>query len=158
MSENARLEVLELLATQKITAQEAADMLRVIDGGAAPQTGSKESPVEEPVYKAETSDEILQLKADEISPWADDAYPTNNGRPQWLRIRVRDLRSERNKVTVNVPLWLVSMGLGAAKRFGADMGDFDPDMVRQMIKEGQRGVLVDVQDEEDGEHVQIYLD
>jgi hypothetical protein len=155
MNENTRLEILELLASQKITAQEAADMLRAIDAGAGaeaqPEKGAAVE-TEEPVYKPAVEHSLSR------DPWADDAYESAEGKPRWLRIRVRDMASERNKVTVNVPLWLVGMGLGAARRFGADMGDFDPDMIRQMIKEGQRGVLVDVQDEEDGEHVQIYLD
>jgi hypothetical protein len=150
------LEVLELLASQKITAQEAADMLRAIDAGAGAEVPPKKSAaveVDEPVYKPEAE---RSLPASD--PWADEGYESAEGKPRWLRIRVRDMGSERNKVTVNVPLWLVGMGLGAARRFGADMGGFDPDMIRQMIKDGQRGVLVDVQDEEDGEHVQIYLD
>lgn len=160
MSENTRMEILELLATQKISAQEAADMLRAVEAGAAAAPAEKASPAPEPdpVYKAASDEDVVTLKANEAGPWASNGDPTPGGKPSWLRIRVRDLGSDRNKVTVNVPLWLVGLGLGAAKRFGADMGDVDPDVIRQMINEGQRGVLVDVQDEEDGEHVQIYLD
>ncbi|MEZ4516345.1 MAG: hypothetical protein R3C44_05725 [Chloroflexota bacterium] len=53
--------------------------------------------------------------------------------------------TQRNKVTVNVPLWLVTFGLGTARRFGADLGGLDPEMVKELIKQGSRGVLVDVQ-------------
>ncbi len=66
--------------------------------------------------------------------------------------------SDRNKVTVNIPLWLVSMGLGVAGAVGADIEGFDANQLRTMVQQGERGILVDVQDEEDGEHVQIYLD
>ncbi len=58
-----------------------------------------------------------------------------------------------------MPIGLVSFGLGIARRFGAD---FDDDQriedVWRLVKEGQRGMLIDVEDEEDNEQVQIYLD
>lgn len=80
-------------------------------------------------------------------------------RPRWLKIRVRDLNTDRNKVSVTIPLGFISFGLGIARRFGADLDDSaNIDEMWQMIKSGERGVLVDVEDEEDNEHVQIYLD
>ena len=160
MNENARLEVLELLSTQKISAQEAADMLRALESGTDAELPPKEKAAEEneTIYKSEGSldDEIIVEK--DVMPWVDVDDSVSNGKPHWLKIRVRDMGSDRNKVTVNVPLWLVNFGLGTARRFGADLGGYDPEMLQQMVREGQRGILVDVQDEEDGEHVQIYLD
>ena len=60
---------------------------------------------------------------------------------------------------VTLPIGFVSFGLGLARRFGADFDDdYNIDDMWQMIKEGERGVLIDVEDEEDNEQVQIYLD
>lgn len=163
MNESERLEILELLAAQKISAKEAADMLRQLDNTGTVETHSApKEPLkaqEEPPFKPEITildEEETGMKMD---AWSDIATKdTGAEKAHWLRIRVRDMGSQRNKVTVNLPLWLVSFGVGAAQRFGADMGGVDPDMIREMLKEGRRGILVDVQDEEDGEHVQIYLD
>lgn len=165
MNENERLEILELLSSQKISAQEAADMLRQLDSGSASEASPKaKAPQDdETIYKSEASpddttvdDRIVIEK--EVMRWDDADTSVDNGKPRWLKIRVRDMNSERNKVTVNVPLWLVNFGLGTARRFGADMGGFDPELLQQMVKEGHKGILVDVQDDEDGEHVQIYLE
>ncbi len=161
MNDNDRLEILELLANQKISAQEAADMLRQGDLAASADESVKVKTTADnadPVYKAESQDETADEPEIEMMPWSNDTLKSNGKKPNWLRIRVRDLNSDRNKVTVNIPLALVSFGLGAARRFGADMGGVDTEMVLEMIKHGERGILVDVQDEEDGEHVQIYLD
>jgi hypothetical protein len=82
----------------------------------------------------------------------------NGEKPRWLRIRVRDMASGRNKVTINLPLRLVSFGLGIANRFGADLDRAELDGLMEMIKHGEKGVLVEVEDDEDGEYVQIMLD
>lgn len=166
MNDKERLEVLELLASGKLSAQQAAELLRQADmradessaGESSPIKGTGESEAAEPVYKAGSDIRSEQDLSSEVIPWPDDDYKTTEGKPRWLRIRVQDMHSQRNRVTVNVPLWLVSFGLGAARRIGADLGGFEPDMLNAMVNEGRRGVLVDVQDEEDGERVQIYLD
>lgn len=76
-----------------------------------------------------------------------------------MKIRVRDLDTGRNKVNISLPLGIVDMGLGLARRFGADFdSEYNIDEMWQMIKDGERGVLVDVEDEDDNQHVQIYID
>lgn len=153
MSDKERSEVLQLLAKGKITADEAADLLSQIEQDSAELSAQIETAndaLPEAVVVKE-SDTISTLKASE-------KHAGNGEKPRWLRIRVRELGSERHKVTVNIPLWLVSMGLGVAGKVGADIEGFDANELRAMVQNGERGILVDVQDEEDGEHVQIYLD
>ncbi len=83
----------------------------------------------------------------------------NGGKPRWLRIRVKELNTGRNKVSINVPVGIVSFGLGIARRFGAGPENIDEaSEMWKMLKNEERGVIVDVQDEEDNEHVQISLD
>ncbi len=48
--------------------------------------------------------------------------------------------------------------MGIARRFSSDMAGVDTGEIMALLKSEQRGVLVDVQDDEDNEHVQIYLD
>lgn len=170
-----RNEILNMLAEGKITAGQAIDLL---DHKAAKEFD--ELPPIQPIerLKAEESakipvgDEVTieEIKADitnrpdaleGIRITKNDVLPagSNGQRPRWLKIRVRDLDSGRNKVSVTLPLGLVSFGLGIARRFGAEFDeDYNVGEIWQMMKEGERGVLVDVEDEEDNEHVQIYLD
>lgn len=166
-----RNEILEMLAAGKITATEAISLL-----DSQPGKPAEPEPVEAPVAdlkkaEADLSDEapiaVEEIKASK--PDISDSFKITREeiftsadkeqRPRWLKIRVRDLSSDRNKVSVSIPLGFISFGLGIARRFGADLDDSgNIDEMWQMIKTGERGVLVDVQDEEDNEHVQIYLD
>ena len=74
-------------------------------------------------------------------------------------MRVTDTRTGRRKVDVNIPLSLVSVGLRLGARFAPEVGDVDiPELLREIEQEGRLGKVVDVQDEEDGEHVEIFVE
>jgi hypothetical protein len=180
MDMQARLEILELLANGKITAAEAADLLEgkaTFQKESLEETSSTKNLSGEPtrlndvetlkaVEYESLSNEALKIEVDEvpdskgkIEPLPQEHIIRGNGKkPRWLRIRVRELDTGRNRVSVNLPLGLVSFGLGVARRFNNEMGELDIDEMMAMIKQGEQGVLVDVQDEEDNEHVEIYLD
>lgn len=168
-----RNEVLQMLSEGKITAAEAINLL---DGKAKETVGDISSEKSIDDMKAEVSfaspvgDEIAveELKAsakqsDEsnLVKITQDDLPSsgNGGKPRWLRIRVKELNTGRNKVSINVPVGIVSFGLGIARRFGAGPENIDEaSEMWKMLKNEERGVIVDVQDEEDNEHVQISLD
>ncbi len=77
---------------------------------------------------------------------------------RWLRVRVYDADG-KSKVNLNVPLRLVDVGLSIAGRF---LPDFQFDGVTEALSEaldaGMMGKIVDVVDEEDGEHVEIFIE
>lgn len=174
MNTTDRSAILNMLATGKITAAEAMDLLDKKEPVAQDPPESvgatdaiKASEMAQSVYEDELSiEEIKAEKSGNTDPFKgltiteDDVLLQKDGqRPRWLKIRVRDLGTGRNKVSVTLPLGLVSFGLGIARRFGADFDDdHNVDELWRQLKEGQRGVLVDVEDEEDNEQVQIYLD
>lgn len=68
-----------------------------------------------------------------------------------LRIRVTDLATGTQKVNVNIPVSLVTFAL----RF---VPDADVQAVREAIATGLTGRIADIQDHEDGQHVEIFLD
>jgi hypothetical protein len=152
-------EILELLANKKITLDEAMQML---SGTGKAETAAEEAiPAED--LKAEEAEtvyipDIEPLKAAEASAPV-PARTTGNGnqKPNWLQIRVRDLDSGRNRVTVNLPLMMVKFGLNIARHFGAESDDIDLNQLAAQLNDAERGVLVDVQDEDSNEHVQISL-
>ncbi|KAA3648011.1 MAG: hypothetical protein DWQ07_03195 [Chloroflexi bacterium] len=77
------------------------------------------------------------------------------GEGRYMRVRVTDSRSGKTKVSVNLPLGLVDAGLNIASNFVPDIGVED---VSEAIKSGMTGKIVDVHDEEDGEHVEIFIE
>lgn len=130
----SRKEILDLLAKGKISADEAADLLSQPPAATA-VTVEKPAAPEPP------------------SP------PAAKGtKPSWLHVRVRDLHSGNNKVTVNVPLGMVKLGLKIGGRFSPELKDLDWHDLQGMIDDMHSGLLVDVQDDEGGEHVQVFID
>lgn len=87
------------------------------------------------------------------------ASQTETGRQnRWLRIKVTDLRTGRSKANVTIPLGLLDAGLRIGAYFAPEMNGVDLDELRNAIRSGLTGKLVDVMDDEDGEHVEIYVD
>lgn len=85
--------------------------------------------------------------------------PSPQTRGRWLRVRVTDLRSGKRKVNVNIPLSLVDIGLKMGAKFSpVGMEGLDMNQIIMAVKSGGTGKIVDVEDEQDGEHVEIYVD
>jgi hypothetical protein len=78
-----------------------------------------------------------------------------SGGARWLRVRVTDMRTGRAKATVNLPLGLVDAGLNIASQYAPDIAF---DQLLEAINEGAEGKIIDVLDEEDGEHVEIFIE
>ena len=73
-------------------------------------------------------------------------------------MRVTDLQSGKHKVNVNIPIGLVDVGLKMGARFAPDMEGFDFAQVAEAIRQGVQGKIIDVEDSEDGERVEIYVE
>ncbi len=82
-----------------------------------------------------------------------------SGGQRWLRVRVTDLYTGRSKATVNIPFGLMDWGLRIGAQFAPEVGSYDlQELSRILSEEGVDGKIVDVVDEEDGEHVEIYVE
>lgn len=100
------------------------------------------------------------LSALEDKPPADVAPPASpNTRGRWLRVRVTDLKSGKRKVNVNIPLSLVDIGLKMGAKFSpVGMEGLNMERIMTAVKSGGTGKIVDVEDQEDGEHVEVYVE
>jgi len=73
-----------------------------------------------------------------------------------LRVRVTDMLTGKPKVSVNLPLGLVDAGMSIASQYAPDV-NFS--QIADAIRSGQmEGKIVDVIDEEDGEHIEVFID
>jgi hypothetical protein len=77
---------------------------------------------------------------------------------RFLRVRVTDMRNGKTKVNVNLPLALVNVGLRMGARFAPDLEGMDVSELMEAIRAGTQGKIVDVEDVEDGEKVEIYIE
>ena len=118
-----RIQVLQMIETGKINAQEGARLLEALDTADGP----------EPVK-------------------------SSSGQAKWFRVRVTDKLSGKTKVNVNIPIDLARVGINMGARFVPEMGGVDMDEILSAIKHGAQGKLIEVDDEEDNEHVEIYVE
>lgn len=146
MSSEERKELLNQLAEGKINASQAADM---INGSKKDKQAQEE--ISQPLSDSQT---IEVTKQDIIKMEQQDS---ESSRPTWFHVRVSDLKSGKNRVTVNIPLRLIGMGLNIGRRFAPELDGMDWNEIKNTLSE-EKGILVDVEDEEDGEHVLIYID
>jgi hypothetical protein len=64
----------------------------------------------------------------------------------------------RSKASVQIPLDLVDAGMKIGAHFAPEVEGVDMDNVMQAIRSGMTGKIIDVMDDEDGEHVEIYVE
>ena len=122
MTTEERLKILQMLEEGKITAEEAAALLRAL--------GSRKP---------------------------GPAGPTPLGEGRFLRVRVTDIGSGKNKVNITVPLQVVKFGLRIAERFAPET-EVDWQELAEAITGGAIGKIVEIEDVEDNERVEVYVE
>ncbi len=76
----------------------------------------------------------------------------------WLRIRVTDIATGRSKASVQIPLGLLDAGMKIGAHFAPEVEGVDMSNVMEAIRSGMTGKIIDATDDEDGEHVEIYVE
>lgn len=127
---NERTEILRLIESGKISTSEGLTLLNSLDKGTPRLPPTPQIPPAPPV--------------------------TTRGR--WLRIRVTNLTTQAPKVNVNLPLGLVSAGLRIGQRYAPELNGVDWDQLLDEIQRGANGKLVEVEDQDDNERVEIFVD
>jgi hypothetical protein len=91
-------------------------------------------------------------------PKAEAPRPIANANKRWLHVRVSDLETGRNRVNVNVPLTWVEVGLKIGAKHKPEISGIDFNEIVDMIREGASGKIVEVEDVNEGERVEIFVD
>lgn len=113
--------------------------------------------IEEGKLSAEEGTKLLAALSDKRMP-TPPRPPGLSAGPRWLRIRVTDIRSGRSKASVQIPLALVDAGMKIGAHFAPEVQGVDMSNVMEAVRSGMIGKIIDVTDEEDGEHVEIYVE
>lgn len=103
----------------------------------------------------------LEEALGELDPGANTpgSLPSPGASGGWFRVQVTDLGSRRRLVNINIPLGLVGFGLKMGARFApADFEGLDVDQIIAAIKGGGLGKIVDVEDEEGGKRVEVFVE
>ena len=104
---------------------------------------------------AEEGSKLLEALRVSDSEARDRSDPTKS---RWLRVRVTDRATGKTKVNVNIPVGLVDVGLKMGARFAPEMAGMDLQAIQAAVREGYQGRIVEVDDEEDNERVEIFIE
>ena len=77
---------------------------------------------------------------------------------QMFRVRVSDPNTGKTKVSASLPMSLVDAGLNIASNFTVNVDGVSMDEIRDAIHSGMTGKIIDVVRDEDGEHVEVFVE
>ena len=77
---------------------------------------------------------------------------------RWFRVSVTDTNTGKVRVNVRLPVNLITAGVKMGARFSPEVEGLDMEQLMTLIKAGEIGKIVDVVDEKDGEHVEVFLE
>ena len=142
MTTNERLKILNMIAEGQVTPEDGARLLEALNAPGAAPTPQAAAPA-----------------TNDVTAVVHTAPATANGaKPTRLRVRVTSKDGSGSKVHVNLPLSLIDVGLRIGGRFVPELENFDDEMdtILHALKNDVHGKIVEVED--DGEHVEIYLE
>ena len=84
--------------------------------------------------------------------------PRTQGTARWLRVRVTDLVTGRSKATVQIPIALLDAGMKIGAHFAPEVEGVDMSTIMEALRSGMTGKIVDVIDDADSEHVEIFVE
>ena len=77
---------------------------------------------------------------------------------KWLRVRVTEVNTGRSKATVQIPISLMEAGMKIGAHFAPEIDGVNMDQLMEALRTGMTGKIIDVVDDEDGEHVEIFVE
>ena len=128
-----RIKILKMVQDGKITADQAADLLKALESRSAPPTGGNPG---------------------QAVPPGQAGAP----RGRWFRVRITDTATGKTRVNVRMPLSVVTAGMKMGMRFSPEVEGMDIQQLAELIQSGETGQIVDVFDEDDGEHVEVFVE
>ena len=114
--------------------------------------------IEDGKVSAEEGAKLLAALAEGRRGPAGPGMPRVPGAPRTLRVRVTDVFTGRSKASVQIPLALVDAGMKIGAHFAPEVEGVDMTNVMDALRSGVTGKIIDVIDDEDGEHVEIFIE
>lgn len=126
-----RMRILKMLEEGKIDSSQAAELLKAVD-----------------------SSESTNQTSGQVEPGGGSLR-----RGKWLVVKVTDTLTGKKKVNVRVPIALIRGASKIAGKAGRlNFGGVEIDNLDELLNNAVEGLIADVTDEEDGEHVEVYLE
>ena len=115
--------------------------------------------IQEGKITAEEGAKLLEALGKSKKPPMPPRPPHPAGRDaRLLRVRITDLKTGKTKVNVNIPMGLVNVGIRLGARFMPTSADVDFDEIMAAIDAGTTGKVVDVEEVEEGERIEVWIE
>jgi hypothetical protein len=126
-----RLKVLKMVQEGKITAEVATELLKALDSTSR---------------KTETEERNTV------------GFSGGKSGGRFFRVRVTDTDTGRTRVNIRLPIGMVNAGIRMGMRFSPEVEGLDPTRMAEALASGETGQIMDVYDDEDGEHVEVFIE
>lgn len=94
-----------------------------------------------------------------VPPAAYTATSGSGGRkPHYLRVLITDTDTGKSRVNVRLPVSLINSGVRMGARFAPEIEGLDMEDLNAWLSAGETGQIVDIFDEDDGEHIEVFLE
>ena len=123
-----KMMILNMLQEGKITADEAAKLLESLDSGAK---------------KREDKNQFGES-------------PKSEGK--FFRVAITDTTTGKSRANIRMPLSVMGIGMKFGAHFAPQIDGVESDQLMDAIRNGQVGKIIDVFDDDSGEHVEIYIE
>ena len=129
VTSNERLKILKLVQDGKISAEEGIELLDLIS--------------------------LKDSRGKNVN-----TEPESPQRPaaQWFRVVVTDTSSGKTRVNVRLPVSLVNAGMKMGARFSPQVDGLDRNTLMEFLNSGSTGKVIDVLKDDDGEHVEVFIE
>jgi hypothetical protein len=118
--------------------------------------------VQEGKITPEMAAELLKaLDSSSRRPQSEESAPgvfPGKGGGRFFRVRVTDTDSGKTRVNVRLPLGMVNAGIRMGMRFSPEVEGLDATRLAEALAAGETGQIMDIYDDEDGEHVEVYIE
>ena len=112
--------------------------------------------IEDGKISADQGAELLSA----LGETGEESAPSEGGKKNahWLRVQVSDAATGKSKVKLRVPFALINAGLKVGAHFAPELKGVDWNEIIEALRSGEIGKMVDVTDDEDGDHVEIFVE
>ena len=123
-----KMMILKMLQEGKISANEAAILLESLDSGSKKKEDKKQS---------------------------DESHKTEG---KFFRVSITDTTTGKSRANIRMPLSVMGIGMRFGAHFAPQIDGVESEQLMDAIRNGQVGKIIDVFDDDDGEHVEIYIE
>ena len=124
--------MLKMVQEGKITPEVAAELLKALDASSRPSA------------------------REGATRGTEEAIPGMGGR--FFRVRVSDIVTGKVRANIRLPLGMVNAGLRMGMKFSPEVEGLNAERLAEALANGRTGKIVDVYDDKDGEHVEVYIE